>query len=147
MNILLPSGVSILENLLPAAGCSLVTSQGLKFILASRRGRTFSWYNLMEPGGMPSSHAALVSSLATAMGMLYGWASPYFQLAAVFGCIVIYDAITLRRAVGEHARYINMLCRRDQNLSRVRLPEKLGHTPLEVSIGILIGVLISLILI
>ncbi|WP_034629656.1 divergent PAP2 family protein [Desulfotruncus alcoholivorax] len=144
MNILLPSGVNLLENLLPVAGCSLATSQGLKFLLAFRKGRTFSLHHLMEPGGMPSSHAALVSSLATTMGLLYGWASPYFQLAAVFGCIVIYDAITLRRAVGEHARHINMIHCRDQGFSGNRLPEKLGHTPLEVTIGILIGVLITL---
>ena len=147
MNILLPSGINLLESLLPAAGCSLVTSQGLKFLLASREGRT-AWCRILEPGGMPSSHAAVVSSLATAMGMLYGWSSAYFQIALVFGCIVIYDAITLRRAVGEHARHINMLCSRDQELStRVRLPEKLGHTPLEVLIGIAIGILISLILV
>lgn len=145
MNMLIPAGVGVLENLLPVAGSSLVACQGLKFLLALRKCKARSWYRLLQPGGMPSSHASVVTSLATTMGLYYGWTSPFFQLAAVFGGIVIYDAITLRRAVGEHARRINLLCRREGMSSKDDLLENLGHTPLEVFIGILIGVLAALI--
>lgn len=144
MSMLIPAG-NILENLLPVAGSSLLTCQGLKLLLALRRYKTRSWRRLLQPGGMPSSHAAVVTSLATTMGLYYGWTSPFFQLAAVFGGIVIYDAITLRRAVGEHARLINSIYRREGAPPADDLLENLGHNPLEVLIGFLIGALTALI--
>ena len=123
----------------------MVTCQGLKFFLALRKKKASSWYRLLQPGGMPSSHAAVVTSLATTLGLLYSWTSPFFQLAVVFGSIVIYDAITLRRAVGEHARRINLISCKEGVSSQDNLLENFGHTPSEVFIGVLIGVLIALI--
>jgi len=149
MSAFMPASVRVFETLLPVAGSSLVACQGLKFLLALRRCKSRSWHRLLQPGGMPSSHAAIVSSLATTMGLFYGWTSPFFQLAAVFGTIVIYDAITLRRAVGEHARRINLIFRREGkpsiDASIDDLFENLGHTPVEVSIGALIGIFVALI--
>lgn len=142
--MLMPSSVSVLETLLPVAGGSLVACQGLKFLLALRRCKTLSWHRFLQPGGMPSSHAAVVTSLATTMGLIYGWTSPFFQLAAVFGGIVIYDAVTLRRAVGEHARLINLICHREGETHGDGLLESMGHTPLEVLTGALIGALAAL---
>lgn len=144
MNII-PASVSVLENLLPVAWSSLVVCQGLKFLLALRKYKASSCYRLLQPGGMPSSHASVVTSLATTMGLYYGWTSPFFQLAVVFGGIVIYDALTLRRAVGEQARRINAICQREGFFPNDDLLENLGHTPLEVFIGVLIGVLLALI--
>lgn len=143
--MLIPVGVSVLETLLPVAGSSLVACQGLKFLLALRKYKSRSWYRLLQPGGMPSSHAAVVTSLTATMGLHYGWTSPFFQLAAVFSGIVIYDAITLRRAVGEHARRINYICRLQGGPFTDDLLENPGHTPVEILIGISIGVLAALI--
>jgi len=145
MSMFMPSSVSVFETLLPVAGSSLAACQGLKFLLAKRRCKTTSWHRLLQPGGMPSSHAAIVTSLTTSMGLYYGWTSPFFQLAAVFSAIVIYDAITLRRAVGEHARRINLIFRREGGPSGDDLLENLGHTPVEVSMGALIGIFVALI--
>lgn len=69
--------IAAMENLLPVAGGSLATCQGLKLILALRKCQRHAWWCLLEPGGMPSSHTAVVTSLA--MVMMYGWASPFFN--------------------------------------------------------------------
>ncbi|WP_338091216.1 divergent PAP2 family protein [Pelotomaculum isophthalicicum] len=142
--MLMPASVGVLENFLSVAGSSLVACQGLKLLLALHRYKSLPWHRLLQPGGMPSSHAAVVTSLAITMGLIYGWTSPFFQVAAVFGGIVIYDAITLRRAVGEHARRINLICRQEGVSPSEDLLENLGHTPMEVIVGVLIGVLAAL---
>lgn len=134
--------IAAMENLLPVAGGSLATCQGLKLILALRKCQRHAWRRLLEPGGMPSSHTAVVTSLAMVMGWMYGWTSPFFQLAAVFGGIVIYDALTLRQAVEEHARRLNLICRRE-GLAAGELRENLGHTPAEALTGALIGALVA----
>ncbi len=145
MDMLVPASVGILETLLPVAGSSLIACQGLKLLLALRKCKVSSWRRLMQPGGMPSSHAAVVTSLTTTLGLIYGWNSPFFQLSAVFGSIVIYDAITLRRAVGEHARRINLIYSREEVPSCDELLENMGHTPVEVLVGLLVGLLTTLI--
>lgn len=143
--MLAPYGTSILENLFPVVGGSLVACQGLKYFLSARRYGVRSWHRLLQPGGMPSSHVAVVTSLAITMGLSYGWSSPFFLLALTFGSIVAYDAITLRRAVGEHARRINSICSRDMDSQGDRLMENIGHSPMEVFIGFLIGLMLALI--
>lgn len=140
------SSIGVLVDLLPVAGGSIVACQCLKFILSFRKDKFKAWRRLLQPGGMPSSHAAVVSSLATTMGLIYGFTSPFFQLAFVFGGIVIYDALTLRFAVGEHARRINMIGRQEENDYGKELLENMGHTLIEVIVGILIGITIALLL-
>lgn len=140
------SSLGVLVNLLPIAGGSILACQGLKFLLALRKNEVNSWRRLLQPGGMPSSHAAVVTSLATTMGLFYGFKSPFFQLAFVFGGIVIYDALTLRYAVGEHARRINMMGRKEEKGYGKELLENMGHTLTEVIVGALIGITIALLL-
>ena len=91
---------------------------------------------------MPSSHAASVSALTTAVGLQEGFRSIVFGITLFFSLIVMYDAAGLRRAAGRHAAVLNRLIEehfRDQSGTQ-RLMELLGHTPLEVLIGALIGV-------
>ena len=93
-------------------------------------------------GGMPSSHAASVSALTTMVGLEEGFRSTLFGVTLFFSLIVMYDAAGLRRAAGRHAMVLNRLI--DEHLDPgeggQRLMELLGHTPLEVLVGALLGV-------
>lgn len=130
---------------LTSAGGSMVLCQSLK-ALVKRSGHCGFWRRLFEPGGLPSAHAAVVTSLSLGMGLNYGWESVSFQMSTVFGGIVIYDALTLRRAVGEHARVLKALRQQlaPKLESGLRLPDALGHTPLEVIAGMLVGTAVVL---
>jgi len=105
---------------------------------------------MFETGGMPSSHSAAVASLATSMGMVYGWDSPFFSISLILAVIVIYDATGIRKAAGEHAEILNDLLEEfqyllRQGIERQHLKTLLGHTYPQALAGILIGIVISLI--
>lgn len=99
-------------------------------------------------GGMPSSHSACVTVLATIIGKNQGYDTPIFALSVVFAMIVMYDAAGVRRAAGKQARVINKILA-VPNLKEVNIQEKLGellgHTPLEVIVGAILGISIGLI--
>lgn len=113
-------------------------------------------------GGMPSSHTALVCSLAIAIARKTGISSPEFAISVVLACIVMYDAMGVRRAAGEHAKVLNKLVfgfqihaeetenKQDDAISdelgEKTLKEFLGHTPLEVLGGMLLGILVAMII-
>ncbi len=104
----------------------------------------FNFSLLVAPGGMPSSHSALVSALAMSVGLNAGFGSTAFAIAAVMALVVMYDAASIRRAAGTHARMINRIV--DELLSGApwtedRLREILGHTPFQVAVGCLAGLL------
>lgn len=103
----------------------------------------FAWKRIFRCGGMPSSHAAVAAAMTTSLGLDFGWASPFFQVSAVLGGIVIYDAVTLRRVVGEHSLILKELVR-DHAKKPYLLGEMVGHTPLEASAGVLIGILCAI---
>lgn len=108
--------------------------------------RELNFRRLVEPGGMPSSHSAFVTSLATGIGLREGFDSTMFALATVFAMIVMYDASGVRRAAGKQARVLNAIIEdlNRRQLHPERLRELLGHTPFEVVVGALLGVLIAL---
>lgn len=98
---------------------------------------------LSRSGGMPSSHTALVGSLATILGIEYGLDSPYFAIAAILAFIVMYDATGVRQQSGKHARILNQILRElfsGQPISEEELKELLGHTGFEVIIGLIVSV-------
>ena len=101
----------------------------------------------VETGGMPSSHSASVAALSTAVGLQEGFGSALFGVTLYFSLVVMYDAAGLRRAAGKHASVLNRLIeghvRQPQDDSQ-RLMELLGHTPFEVLVGGLLGVLSAL---
>lgn len=109
----------------------------------------FNWHSLIETGGMPSSHAAMVTALATGVGLQEGWATSSFAIACVFAIIVMYDAAGVRWAASEQARVLNRLTEgsfeQDDHPAKLPLKEMLGHRPLEVFVGSLLGVTIALI--
>lgn len=96
---------------------------------------------------MPSSHSAVVTSLATLIGMEYGVESGIFALSCVFSAVVMYDAAGVRRAAGKQATLLNKLVENAANSGIVvseKLVEVLGHTPLQVLVGAIIGILVGL---
>jgi acid phosphatase family membrane protein YuiD len=104
--------------------------------------RTFDWRMFFSTGGMPSSHATLVTSVAIGVGLIVGWATPLFAVAAVLAVVVIYDAAGVRRQAGIHAQTINVLVQevlQGHPISETQLREVLGHTPIEVFGGVLWG--------
>ena len=107
--------------------------------------RTKRWNlrRFVETGGMPSSHAASVAALSTSIGIQHGFRSLLFAATLYFSLVVMYDAAGLRRAAGRHAVVLNRLI--DQHFKHPeegthKLIELLGHTPLEVLVGALLGV-------
>ena len=96
---------------------------------------------LVETGGMPSSHSALLTGTAAGLGWQLGWDDPLFALAATMCFVVLYDASGVRRAAGLTAARVNQLCSDDEQKP---LKENLGHTRLEVLVGSVIGPLVAL---
>ena len=121
-----------------------------KVIILLIREKRLDLRKLMASGGMPSSHSATVSSLAMAVAKTDGFRSTTFAIAFIMAFIVMYDGSGVRRAAGEQARILNQLV---NNLAEHRpvylkknLKELIGHTPLEVVVGALLGVLIALVM-
>lgn len=121
-------------------------AQFLKIISWAFVSRELNFKRLVEPGGMPSSHSAFVTSLCTGIGLHEGFDSTMFALSAVFAVIVIYDASGVRRAAGKQARVLNSIIEdlNRRELHPERLRELLGHTPFEVLVGAALGILIAL---
>ena len=96
---------------------------------------------------MPSAHSALVTALAVGVGQTMGWGSPIFAATAVFAIIVMYDAAGVRQAAGKQARLLNQiideLFQGHADFSEDRLKELLGHTPVQVIVGSILGVVIA----
>ena len=109
----------------------------------------FNFKRILGAGGMPSSHSAVVTSLATMIGKTQGINSPIFALSVIFACIVMYDAAGIRRAAGKQAKLLNKLVE-TPGLSNLQVQEKLvevlGHTPTQVFVGAIIGVIVGFIL-
>lgn len=124
---------------------SSTLAQFLKPLTYWWRTKEFDWHHISETGGMPSSHAALVSALATGLGITQGFGSPYFAIAVVMSMIVTYDAQGVRKQAGEHARALNVIIAEllsGHDIEEKQLQEVLGHSRIEVFTGVLFGVLI-----
>lgn len=111
--------------------------------------KKFNFKRIMGAGGMPSSHSAVVTSLTTLIGKNEGFASPLFALSLIFAFIVMYDAAGVRRAAGKQAILLNKIVE-TPGLTGLQVTEKLvevlGHTPLQVFVGALIGIIAGIIL-
>lgn len=120
-----------------------LTIQGYKGVSVFFTTGRWNLRRFVETGGMPSSHSASVAALSTAVGLQEGFTSVLFGVTLYFSLIVMYDAAGLRRAAGRQAAVLNRLIDRHfQHPERdaQRLMELLGHTPLEVLVGGLLGV-------
>lgn len=130
-------------------------AQGLKIFTNKKVNGVWDWRPIFSTGGMPSSHSAGVSALATYVASKKGWNSTDTALAVVFGIIVMYDAQGIRRHTGEIAKIVNdidadieVLSGHMPGLFHVKqekeLNELLGHQPAEVAGGALLGIIIGL---
>lgn len=136
----------ILDNrILLVAAIACLLAQFLKVFFNFVKNRQVNFHLMIEAGGMPSSHSALVTALATGIGQTVGWSSTEFALASIFAAIVMYDATGVRRAAGDQARILNQIVElfEDHQITEDRLKEILGHTPLQVLVGSIFGVVIA----
>lgn len=110
--------------------------------------KKFNFKRIMQAGGMPSSHSAVVVCLTTMIAKSEGITSPFFGISLIFSAIVMYDAAGVRRAAGKQAKLLNKIVE-TPGLSGIEVSEKLvevlGHTPFQVIVGALVGVVIGLI--
>lgn len=124
-------------------------SQVIKFLLTLLVTGKVKLERLTGSGGMPSSHTAMVVSATIATARVEGLGSAAFAIALVVACIVMYDATGVRRQAGEHAKQLNKINRDNDDdndsFEDELLKEKLGHTPLEVLGGSLLGIIVSIV--
>lgn len=121
-------------------------AQTIKVTIGIIRQKKFDFRWFVGTGGMPSSHTAGASCLATAIGLEHGFNSAYFALAASFAIVVMFDAQGVRRAAGKQARILNKITEDiywGGRIDETRLRELIGHTPVEVIAGFLLGVVIA----
>ncbi len=123
-----------------------IAAQTIKVIVYSATEKRIDLHRFVEPGGMPSSHAAAVVALLTGVGIREGVTSTLFIVTLVLALITIYEAIGVRRQSGRQAELINELFRSLEGRRSVKhqLIEQLGHNPLEVLIGCILGFFVAL---
>ncbi|TRZ95341.1 divergent PAP2 family protein [bacterium] len=125
-----------------------IIAQLIKVSIGAIREKRFDFRWFLGTGGMPSSHAAGASCLAVAIGFEYSFSSIYFALAASFALVVMFDAQGVRRSTGKQARILNKVMEDIYWQGRIkenRLRELVGHTPVEVIAGFILGILIAFI--
>ncbi len=122
--------------------------QAFKVIWDLVKTKKFNFKRILGAGGMPSSHSAVVMCLSMMIGREYGFSSSIFALSLIFAAVVMYDAAGVRRAAGKQAALLNKIID-TPGLSvpqvQERLVEVLGHTPVQVLVGAIIGVVVGLI--
>ncbi len=122
-------------------------AQILKVVVVLVRKHRLDFRNILSSGGMPSSHSAFVCACAAATGNLYGWSSALFAVAAVVAIVVMYDASHVRKAAGEQAKILNYMMEHwtemKPELFGKELKELLGHTPIQVFAGAVLGVAVG----
>ena len=122
-------------------------AQSLKIVMDGK----FSWRRLFSAGGMPSSHSASVCALAVTVGASMGFDSANFAICFIFACIVMYDAAGVRRETGRQGKAINEILQEvlveGQPITDDIMKEIVGHTPVEVCAGGLLGIAVGVVFI
>ena len=135
---------------LVSAALSWFIAQTIKTILTLMQTKSFVPERLFGSGGMPSAHSASVVALMMSIQHTCGLDSPEFAIALCFASVVLYDAMGVRRAAGEQAKVINKMVdvmeKEGTDITEKDLKEHLGHTPMEVLCGILLGIVVSLVI-
>jgi uncharacterized protein len=138
---------ALLQNKALIAGLSAwALAQVIKIPLDFLRTHKWNWSLLLTTGGMPSSHSSLMTATTLATGLYNGFDHPTFALGVAITMIVTYDAAGVRQQAGIHAQRINLLfdeLLRGHPINEEDLREVIGHTPLEVAGGILLGLIVA----
>jgi len=143
--------LEIVQNrVIQAAFISWAIAQGMKVILTLIISHRFDGSRMFGSGGMPSSHSSMVCAMMTVIGFREGFSSSVFALAFCFAGVVMYDAAGVRRSAGKNAAVLNHLldglAGKGFEFDEERLKELVGHTPVQVSAGALLGILVGTIL-
>ena len=137
----------VLDNqVLQAALFAWLIAQCLKVILVFWKEKRLDWSRMVGSGGMPSSHSAFVVAMASSVGKYTGLSSVSIAIAAVVACVVMYDAANVRWEAGKQAELLNLIVMdiyHDNHLDQEKLKELLGHTPVEVAAGALLGIAVG----
>ena len=124
-------------------------AQILKFVLSFLLYRRLDFRRFIGSGGMPSSHSSFVVSLAMSVGFIQGFDSIMFAVCTVLALVVMYDAAGVRRSAGQQAALLNKIVeswgKEDYAHTEKKLKELLGHTPVEVFAGAILGAIIAII--
>ena len=135
------------NRVIQAAVLAWAIAQAIKVVLTLVISRRFDSSRVLGSGGMPSSHSAMVCAMVTAIGLHEGVGSSIFALAVCFAGVVMYDAAGVRRSTGKNAAVINRLiedlAKDGFTFSEERLKELVGHTPIQVLAGALLGILVG----
>ena len=136
--------------ILICAAIGYFSAQLLKFIIFLLRGERLSFSLLVASGGLPSSHASTVCALTSAIGKAEGVHSSFFAISFVVAAIVMYDAMGVRRETGEQAKLLNILIddlhqKHDIRVAGRHFKELVGHTPIQVMTGAVLGAMIPFI--
>lgn len=126
---------------------SWFVAQVLKLITHAIVYKELDFKRLLGDGGMPSAHTATVSSLAALAGIVYGLASFEFAIAAVMTVVICRDAVGVRYETGKQAQILNEIVQMIENpeIAEIKLKEFVGHTPLQVMMGAVLGILVALV--
>ena len=120
--------------------------QSFKVIWDLVETKKLNFKRILGPGGMPSSHSAVTMCLAIMVGKAEGFSSPTFAISLILAIVVMYDAAGIRRAAGKQASLLNKIVN-TPGLSTIqvqeRLAEVLGHTPVQVLVGAIIGIIVG----
>jgi acid phosphatase family membrane protein YuiD len=144
MNAIIGSVISYKILIIPAGAWCI--AQVLKLFIDFIRNKHLDFSNLITMGGMPSSHSATVTSLATAIGMKEGFASTLFALSVFFAIIVMYDAAGVRQTVGHQSNVLNKILDelfKGKPAFEQRFKELIGHSRPQVLAGALLGILLG----
>ena len=126
-----------------------IIAQSIKVISGIIIQKRFDFRWFVGPGGVPSAHAAGACALATSIGIKHGFDTVSFALAVAFAVVVMFDAQNVRRAAGKQAEILNKMMDDiywQGRIQEVQLRELLGHTPIEVFLGMILGILIAIVL-
>lgn len=139
------------NHILITALLSWAVAQVIKTLLTFTLTKKFDPERLVGAGGMPSAHSATVCSLVIAVARSIGFNSAEFAIAVILAAVVMYDAMGVRRAAGEQAKVLNRMLEKQYNEETDsdipgELKEFLGHTPLQVLAGALLGILIAMVM-
>ncbi len=140
------------NDILIASILAWLAAQTLKVVHTLIADKHFNLSRLVGSGGMPSSHSSFVMALTSSIGLKHGWDSTIFAISFVFSMVIMYDAAGVRNAVGKQAIIINKIIediqdKKEKKITEQRLKELIGHTPIEVIIGAILGIIIAKIII
>ena len=137
------------NKIIQTSALAWFVAQVIKIIIDCIRNKTINPALIVSSGGMPSSHSSFVTSLACGVGFTEGFDSSFFAIAFVISMVVMYDASGVRRAAGKQAEVLNIFI---ENFEKhgikidSKLKELLGHSPVEVFAGAILGIVIAIIM-